>query len=71
VPAKSEHQQEISCLHRIRERLIKNKTAMSHQARGLLSEFSVVFSCAHKALLIGLSRVMDNFNTATDYKIWG
>ena len=25
VPVKSEHQQEISCLHRIRERLIKTK----------------------------------------------
>jgi transposase len=30
VPVKSEHQQDISCLHRIRERLIKNKTAMSN-----------------------------------------
>ena len=60
VPVKSEHQQEISCLHRIRERLIKNKTAMSNQARGLLSEFGVVFPCGHKALLIGLSRVINN-----------
>ncbi|MFT4788521.1 MAG: transposase [Paraglaciecola sp.] len=30
VPVKSEHQQEIFCLHRIRERLIKNKTALSN-----------------------------------------
>jgi transposase len=60
VPAKSEHQQEISCLHRIRERLIKNKTAMSNQARGLLSEFGVVFPCGHKALLNGLTSVIDN-----------
>jgi len=60
VPVKSEHQQEISCLHRIRERLVKNKTAMSNQARGLLSEFGVVFPCGHKALLSGLSSVIDN-----------
>jgi transposase len=60
VPVKSEHQQEISCLHRIRERLIKNKTAMSNQARGLLSEFGVVFPCGHKALLNGLTSVIDN-----------
>ena len=59
VPVKSEHQQQISCLHRIRERLIKNKTAMSNQARGLLSEFGVVFPCGHKALLNGLTRVID------------
>ena len=60
VPVKTEHQQEISCLHRIRERLIKNKTAMSNQARGLLSEFGVVFPCGHKALLNGLTSVIDN-----------
>ena len=60
VPVKSEHQQEITCLHRIRERLIKNKTAMSNQARGLLSEFGVVFPCGHKALLNGLTSVIDN-----------
>jgi transposase len=40
VPIKTEHQQEISCLHRIRERLIKSKTALSNQSRGLLSEYN-------------------------------
>lgn len=60
VPVKSEHQQEISCLHRIRERLVKSKTAMSNQARGLLSEFEVLFPCGHKALLNGLASVIDN-----------
>ena len=60
VPVKSEHQQEISCLHRIRERLSKNKTALSNQSRGLLSEFGVVFPCGHKALLNGLNSVIDN-----------
>ena len=60
VPVKSEHQQEISCLHRIRDRLIKSKTALSNQSRGLLSEFGVVFPCGHKALLNGLNSVIDN-----------
>jgi transposase len=60
VPIKTEHQQNISCLHRIRERLIKNKTAMSNQARGLLSEFGVVFPYDHKALQNGLTSVIDN-----------
>jgi transposase len=57
---KTEFQQEILCLHRIRERLIKNKGALSNQARGLLSEFGVVFPCGHKALLNGLNGVIDN-----------
>ncbi len=33
VPVKSEAQQEIMALHRIRERLIKNKTALTNQVR--------------------------------------
>jgi transposase len=60
VPVKTEHQQEISCLHRIRERLSKNKVALSHQSRGLLNEFGVVFPTDHKALLSGLTSVIDN-----------
>jgi hypothetical protein len=60
VPVKTKCQQEILCLHRIRERLIKNKGALSNQARGLLSEFGVVFPCGHKALLNGLNGVIDN-----------
>jgi transposase len=60
VSVKIEFQQEILCLHRIRERLIKNKGALSNQARGLLSEFDVVFLCGHKALLNGLNGVIDN-----------
>jgi transposase len=36
------------------------KTAMSNQARGLLSEFGVVFPCGHNALLNGLTSVIGN-----------
>lgn len=60
VPVKSEHQQEIACLHRIRERLIKNKTALSNQIRGLLSEFGVVSPCGQTALFLMLSDVINN-----------
>ena len=58
VPIKTELQQEISCLHRIRERLGKNKVALSNQSRGLLSEFGVVFPTGHAALLEGLTSVI-------------
>lgn len=60
VPIKSEHQQEISCLHRIRERLIKSKTAVSNQMRGLLSEFGAVFPLGHAALVVGVENVIDS-----------
>ena len=58
VPIKTEHQQEINCLHRIRERLIKNKTAAGNQARGLLSEFGIVFNEGKAELVKGLTALI-------------
>ncbi|MFT6898799.1 MAG: transposase [Paraglaciecola sp.] len=60
VPIKTEQQQEVNCLHRIRDRLIKSKTALSNQIRGLLSEFGLVFPCGHAALCIHLVNMIDN-----------
>ena len=43
VPIKSESQQEILMMHRIRDRLIKQRIACTNQARGLLVDFGIVF----------------------------
>jgi len=42
VPTKSIEQQDIQSLDRIRERLVKQRTAIINQLRGLLSEYGVV-----------------------------
>jgi len=42
VPVKAEAQQDIQNLHRVRERLIGNRTAVVNQIRGLLAEYGVV-----------------------------
>ncbi len=42
VPIKTLDQQDIQSLHRVRERLVKNRTAVANQMRGLLSEYGVV-----------------------------
>ncbi len=42
VPAKSIEQQDVQSLHRIRSRLIANRTAQSNQIRGLLHEYGIV-----------------------------
>ena len=39
VSPRSEEQQDIQNLHRIRERLVKNRTALSNEIRGLLLEY--------------------------------
>ncbi len=42
VPIKSVEQQDIQALHRVREQLVKNRTALANQMRGLLLEYGVV-----------------------------
>ena len=42
VPIKSAEQQSVLCLHRIRQGLIKERTAVINQLRGLLAEFGLV-----------------------------
>lgn len=41
VPDKSIEQQDIQCLHRVRQRLMKNKTALINQIRGLGLEYGI------------------------------
>ena len=58
VPIKSIGQQDIQCLHRIRERLIRNRTALANQTRGLLSEYGVIFPQGYKALVRELTDIV-------------
>ncbi|HSW97680.1 MAG TPA: IS110 family transposase [Candidatus Saccharimonadales bacterium] len=42
VPIKTKEQQDIQSIHRIRERLVGQRTALTNQIRGLLSEYGIV-----------------------------
>ena len=42
VPIKSEAQHEVQALHRVREQLLKSRTALVNQVRGLLAKHGVV-----------------------------
>jgi transposase len=42
VPVKNQQQQDIAALHRVRAQLIKNRTALANQIRGLLGEYGIV-----------------------------
>lgn len=44
VSIKSEFQQELSQLHRVRERLVKSRTALVNELRGFFAEFGVVIA---------------------------
>ncbi|WP_408646947.1 IS110 family transposase [Xenorhabdus lircayensis] len=41
VPEKTQAQQDIQCLHRVRQRLMKNRTALINQIRGLGLEYGI------------------------------
>ena len=42
VPIKSIEQQDIQALHRVRERTVKERTALVNQIRGLLAEYGII-----------------------------
>lgn len=42
VPVKSPEQQDIQMLHRVRQSLVKERTAVANQTRGLLGEYGIV-----------------------------
>lgn len=42
VPVKSPEQQAVLCVHRVRQGLIRDRTGLINQLRGLLSEFGIV-----------------------------
>jgi transposase len=42
VPSKRVEQQDLHALHRIRERLMKARTALVNEIRGLLNEYGIV-----------------------------
>lgn len=59
VPVKSVEQQDISSIHRVRERLVKNRTALANEIRGLLLEFGLTIPQ-------GINKVMDKLTEILD-----
>lgn len=52
-------QQDILCLHRIRSRLVGNRTAVGNEIRGLLQEYGVTLSQGAAGLRQGLVKIMN------------
>lgn len=59
VPIKSVDQQDIQCLHRIRDRYVAQRTALMNQARGLLSEYGIISPQGHKAFCTLLREITE------------
>ncbi|WP_425364502.1 IS110 family transposase [Candidatus Tisiphia endosymbiont of Mystacides longicornis] len=59
VPIKSVEQQDVLSIHRVRERLVKNRTALANEIRGLLHEFGITIPR-------GVNKIISHVNTAMD-----
>lgn len=60
VPTKSVEQQDVLALHRIRERLVANRTAIVNQARGLLLELGLVIPQGIRHVRAHLPRICED-----------
>lgn len=60
VPIKSVEQQDIQALHRVRARLVKNRTALANQMRGLLLEYGVVIPQGISRLRKHVPRILED-----------
>ncbi len=59
VTVKSTTQQDILSLHRVRERLVKNRTALANEIRGLLLEFGYIIPQRINKITTKLTEILD------------
>jgi transposase len=62
VAIKSIEQQDILSLHRVRERLLKNRTALANEIRGLLLEFGYIIPQGINKITTKLTDILDEGN---------
>lgn len=67
VGVKNVEQQDIQAIHRIRERLVKERTALVNQIRGLLSEYGVVIAQGIKHIRKKLPEIIEDANNELSY----
>lgn len=54
VAVKTEMQQAVLAMHRVRQQLVKIRTAQRNELRGLLAEYGEVFGCGRTAFNVGM-----------------
>lgn len=64
VPIKTEDQQAVLVLHRVRDGIVKQRVALSNQIRGLLAEFGIIIPQGLKQLNLRLMQLIDSPSNA-------
>lgn len=60
VPIKNVEQQDILSIHRVRARLVKNRTALANEIRGLLLEFGIIIPQGINKIIDKLTEILDS-----------
>ena len=68
VPIKTVQQQEIMAMHRLRERWVKSRTQVTNQARGLLSDFGIIFPKGFKGFREAMLTVQENESLSVSFR---
>lgn len=69
VPIKTSQQQDVLMLHRVRERLVHQRVAVTNQARGLLSEMGIVFAKGNHAFLAVVQELLGSASLSTIQRV--
>ena len=62
VPVKTLEQQDLQAMHRIRQRLVRNRTALVNQIRGLLAEYGILINRSYRVMKIQLPLIIEQMN---------
>lgn len=60
VAHKSIEQLDLQALHRVRERLVKEKTAIGNELRGILGEMGIIIAKGHKAIREAVPAILED-----------
>lgn len=60
VPIKTSEQQDMLSIHRVRARLVKNRTALANEIRGLLLEFGIIIPQGVNKIVAKLTEILDS-----------
>lgn len=65
VPIKTVEQQDVLSIHRVRERLVKNRTALANEIRGLLHELGIIIPQGVNKIISHLTDMLDGNSLST------
>jgi transposase len=69
VPVKTEEQQEIQILHKIRARYVRERTSITNQIRGFLSDYGIIINKGHSKLKGALPLIIEDASNSLTHKV--